>query len=196
MAKQKAVKSCVHDPDSPVNNWPFKQCFSFVPPKKTPVIPVETLFFLAANCCFWLLLIIFFYSSMVWDTTDSQKNISDDCRMQKKKSKTEYRYHYLLHALIYFLLNDYFVLKIFYFLSYWILFVFPFVNSIIILMSHFWSALHGSKRNDWNDSKVFRRQVVRRMTCRSVRFAAAKAKTPFIGFGVCLNLCVFVCLCV
>jgi len=59
MAKQKAVMSCVHDPDSPVNNWPFKQCFSSVPPQKTPVIPVETLFFLAANC---LLLFIVFYS--------------------------------------------------------------------------------------------------------------------------------------
>lgn len=76
-------------------------------------------------------------------------------------------------------------------------FVFAFVDSIIILMSRFWSALHSSERRcDWNYSEVFTRQVVRRKTWWSVGFAAAKAKTPFAGFGVCLNLCVFVCLCV
>lgn len=116
MAIQKAVTSCMHDPDSPVNIWPFKWCFSFVP-QKTPVIPVETFFFLAAICWFWFLLIllmIFFY--LQWFGTHDRwtKNISDDHRMQETEWKMTYRYHYLLHALIYFLLRDYFVLN-FYF---------------------------------------------------------------------------------
>lgn len=185
MAKQKAVMTCVHDPDSPVNNWPFKQCFSFVP-QKTPVIPVETLFFLAANCCFWLLLILFLFFNGMGQDWQSKKISAMTAECKKR----------ILISLPAACLNLFFVKWLFCLKEYYFFLVFSFVNSIIILMSHFWSALQCSKRYDWNDSKVFRRQVVRRMTCRSVRFAAAKAKTPFAGFGVCLNLCVFVCLCV
>lgn len=55
--------------------------------------------------------------------------------------------------------------------------------------------MHSTVVKDMTET-VFRRQVVRRITCWSVRFAAAKAKTPLRGVWhvsqpVCF--CLFVC---